>query len=283
MSYHTLSKERTRAKTGTFTKTPTVGKVIRDAKTMKDLASYVIELDTEGNVKNHYCNPPFGQILDCIVVLAPAKFQGVTVKQAVALEIGLSRFVPYKATEIKAVKPGNKKQCHVIPHRQYIGTLPWEVVQKILPTIWLAIQICVDAKMERWTKAKFVQESPKGKQRLGTRRLVEYEAWITIRVPKEYALIYAVLRLKDEYDKLQPNKNYATVAETACLEFDFFRKLNPLCAGSYSDEVIEKSSTLSSFAEWIKRKIEVHGYTSRSIKDLRRLLGEGDPDRKSVV
>jgi hypothetical protein len=271
-----LAEERSRTPTGTFSQGVTIAKVIRDAKIMKFMASYVIEIDCKGNVIHQYGNPPFETLLDCIVVLSPIQFQDTHIDQAVVLEIGLSRFVPYKATEIKADRPDKKKQRYVIPSRQHVGTLPWQAVKKILPTIWTAIQICVDAKMERWTKARFVQEAVSEKQPLGTKRFAVYESWVTIRVPKEYALIYTVLRLKDECNKLQPNKNYVAVAETTRLEFEFFRKLNPLSRGNYTDEVVEKSVTLERVAKWIRRKINVHGYTSRSIKALRKLLRKGD-------
>lgn len=274
---HSLAKERLRDDRGNFAQGITVGKVIRDAKIMKHLASYVIEIDSEGNVLQEYSNPPFETLLDCIVVLAPVTFQGTYVHQAVVLEIGLSRFVPYKATEIKANRPGNKKQVKVINERRQTGILSWKVTQKILPAIWTAIQKCIDEKMEKWTKARLIQEAVPGKYRLGTkRRLSVYESWMTIRIPKEYALIHAILRLKDESTKLEPGKNYAHVVETIRSEFDAFRMLNPLYRGKYPDEVLGKSKTLQIFAEWLSGKIERHGYTSRSIKAIRKLLKDGD-------
>lgn len=274
VDYRSLAKERIRTEAGKFATGVTIGKVERDAATMKEKALYVIELDSKGNVLKHYSNPPFHKLLDCIVVLAPAQFQGVRVAQAVALEIGLSRFVPYKATEVKSVRPNNKKQCEVVRERQHVGILPWKVTEKLLPILWLAIQICVDQKMEQWTKARLIQDPVEDTSKPGSKNLFVYEAWITIRIPKNYPLIHAILRLKDEMDRTKTGKNYAHVAEIIRREFSLFRKLKASYKEDYPDEVLKKSKILYSLAGWIKKNIQFRGYTTRSVYAIRMLLQE---------
>ena len=274
VDYRSLAQERTRTEAGTFARGVTIGKVERDAATMKEKALYVIELDSKGNVLKHYSNPPFHKLLDCIVVLAPAQFQGVRVAQAVALEIGLSRFVPYKATEVKSFRPNNKKQCKVVRERQHVGVLPWKVTEKLLSTLWLAIQICVDQKMEHWTKARLIQDPIEDISKSRPRNLVVYEAWITIRIPKDYPLIHAILRLKDEADRTKIGKNYTYVAEIIRREFNLFRNLKAFYKGDYPDEVLKKSNILYSLAGWIKKNIQFRGYTMRSVNAIRTLLQE---------
>ncbi|MFA5131997.1 MAG: hypothetical protein WC444_01565 [Candidatus Paceibacterota bacterium] len=275
--HSSLAKERSRTGIGTFTEGGTVGKAIRDAEVMERRAMYVIKLDDKGNVREHYRNPPFETLLDCIVVLAPAIFQGVRIEEAVAMEIGLSRTAPGKAIEIKADRPDCKKQKEVIQQRLHIGILPWHVVEKLLPTLWIAIQQCIDKKMEGWTRARFIQSPDSGSENRNKKRLCVYESWMTIRVPKEYALVYTILRLKDESDKLKPGKNYAEVAESVSRELNLFRNLNPSHHERYSDEVLKRSGTLRWMADWMKKKVEFHGYTMRSLKAVRKLLKERSP------
>lgn len=271
-----LAKERTREKTGRFHKGFTIGKVERDAVVMEEYSRYVIKLDDEGNVQEHYSNPPFGEIIDCIVVLAPAIFQGKRIEKSVALEIGLSRLVPFKSTEIKAVRPDRKKQCWIIKSRTQLGTLPWDVMLKIMPTLWFAIQFCIDEKLSEWKQARLIQTFDRNQKGFAV-----YESWMTIRVPKDQPLLYAVLRLKDELGRLEPEKNYAYLADYFQERFDEFRLLNAYYQGEYPDEVMKRSNNLYVVASQIRKNILYRGYTSRSVESIRGLLGK--KDRKNVL
>lgn len=266
ISHRSLSEERSRTGKGTFAPGATVGKVIRDAENMREYARYVIVLDHSGDVVDHYLNDSKGHLIDSIVVLAPAKFLGECVDYAVALEIGLSRFVPYKMTEFKTNKPGKKKQVKVIQERTRVGTLPWGITTRLLPVLWRAIQICVDKRMETWTRARFVQEY------FGQRGMSVYESWITIRIPKDQPLIYTVLRLKDEQDRTSPGKTYAASAEIIHREIGLFRKLKVSYRGAYPDEVIRGSSSLRMIADWMKKNIKYRAYTNRSFEAIHKIL-----------
>jgi len=276
VSYRSLAKERGRTVAGTFDNGPTVGKVIRDADTMRQHARYVIELDHHGDVVDHYLNDSKAHHVDCIVVLAPAKFMSKQVDQAVALEIGFSRFVPYKMTEFKASKPGKKKQVKIIQERTRVGTLPWNVMERLLPVLWHAIQVCVDKRMETWTRARFVQEYD------GKRGLKVYEAWITIRIPKDQPHLFAVLRLKDEKDRCSPGKNYAFSAEIIHREISSFRKLKASYHGNYPDEIIKGSGSLRMIADWMKKNIKYRGYTDRSFDAIRKLLAKHASESRRI-
>jgi hypothetical protein len=274
-----LSKERKRTKTGRFHEGVTVGKIIRDATIMKEKSRYVIEIDSEGNISKQYDNPPFDRLINCIVVLAPAVFQGVFIERAVCLEIGFGRFVPYKATEIKAVKPNKKKQCTVVQARHRLGVLPWDIIRKLLPTLWVIIQACIDETMAGWTKARLVQDRL---QVIGAPAFSIFEAWCSIRIPKDQPLLYALLRLKDEQDRFTLGKNYDHVVITLQKEFALFRSLNPLHHKKYSDEVLKKSKTLERVALRLKKNIDFRGYTTRTFAAIRSLLIERAPKDLSL-
>jgi hypothetical protein len=266
-----LSKERNRVK-GRFGEGVTLGKVLRDGAIMEGEARYVIELDSEGNVIKHYRNPPFDSLANCIVVLAPAIFLGVFVEKAVCLEIGFGRFVPYKATEIKAVKLGKKKQCKVIHARHRLGVLPWGVMQNLLPTLWKAIQVCIDETMEGWTRARLIQD-----KMLGSKAYSVFEGWCSIRIPKDQPLLYALLRLKDEQDRILPGKNHDHVVGSIQAELDLFRSLNPLYSKEYNDDVLRKSQILRKLASKIDKNISFRGYTTRTLDTIKALLEKRNP------
>jgi hypothetical protein len=232
---------------------------------MEKYAKYVIRLDESGNVTNHYRNKARHRLVDCVVVLAPATFYGEYVEQAVALEIGLSRFVPYRAAEFK-----EREQTHFLPERTKIGTLPWSTVRRMLPTLYHAIQTCVDKRMETWTRAKLVQEN------IGKRGMTVYESWLTIRIPKDQPLLYALLRLKDEADRKHVGRNYAFVAEKIVEEIACFQRLQASHRGRYPDETIKKSARLAVVTSWMKKNITYRGYTKRSLEIVRALIAEQD-------
>lgn len=235
---------------GTFSAGHTLEKVHRDAAMMEKYAKYVIRLDESGNVTNHYRNKTLHRLVDCIVVLAPAKFCSEYVEQAVALEIGLSRFVPYRAAEFK-----DGQQTHFLPERTKIGTLPWATIRRMLPILYHAIQTCVDKRMETWTRAKLVQEN------IGKRGMTVYESWLTIRIPKDQPLLYALLRLKDEADRKHVGRNYAFVAEKVIEEIACFRKLQASHREKYPDETIKKSTRLDMVTSWMKKNIKYLRYS----------------------
>jgi hypothetical protein len=268
--YKTLSKERTRTRQGTFAQGITLAKIKRDVEIFSNKASYVIELDIDGNVLEAYSNPPFEKLLDCIVVISPIVFEGAYIDQAIVLEIGISRFVPYKRTEVKANKPDKKKQCKVIHARSLVETLSWEKTQKILPALWRAIQFCVDSKMETWTRGTFIQK-PRS-IRIGATYFPAYEAWIMIRIPKEHVLLYAILKSKDEIDRSSPNKNYHSSSELISEEFNFFMKLYGYEKKEHSEDTIKKSEILEKVAKRIERKIKQGSYTKRSIEAIKNML-----------
>ena len=264
VSFRSLAQERARTGKGVFAPGLTAGKVIRDAQTMKRHARYVIELDASGKLLKHHENK--SSSLDCIVVLAPVLFQGGKINQAVALEVGLSRFVPYAYAEFKSSNPKSKKQVQRIRPRTQIAVLPWETVRGLLPILWHAIQTCVDKRMETWTKASLIQDSG------GIKGFKEYEAWLTIRIPKTQPLIHAILNLKSEEGKELPGKNYAYAAATIHRDIQLFRKLKSAYRGQYPDEVIKSSHVLQTVAGWMKKNIQHRGYTNRSMDAVRRLL-----------
>ncbi|MBP6948899.1 MAG: hypothetical protein KBC41_03580 [Candidatus Pacebacteria bacterium] len=265
-----LSKKRVKRLTKSTTAADiTVAKVTRDAAIFLNRASYVIELDVDGNVLEDYSNPPFESLLDCIVVIAPIQFDGKTIK-AIVLEIGISRFVPYKRTQIKTDKKDKKNGREIIYARNLVEPLSWEKTQKILPTLYKAIQFCVDSKMEKWTRARLIQ-STRYTQNNST-YFLPYEAWIMIRIPKEYSLLYAILKIKDQIDRSIPNKNYDASSTLIAEEFIFFMKVHPNEETDYSDSVIKKSFTLAKIATRINKKIKSGVYTTRSIVVIKNLL-----------
>jgi hypothetical protein len=174
--------------------------------------------------------------------------------------------VPYKATEYTVTKPGNKKQVRVIQKRARIGRLLFTCVARLLPSLYKAIQSAVDETMEKWTHAKLIQEYVPGV------KTAVYESWCTIRIPKDQYLLYGILRLKDEEDKILPGKNYAYTSERVHEEFVQFRKRSRLYGGEYPDDVVKESSSLHMIASWFIKNIKFGGYSSRSIDAVTKLL-----------
>jgi hypothetical protein len=253
---------------------PPVDKVINDGKRMFEHARYVIVLDQNGRVTQSFENPPFGKTLvDCLVVLAPLMYRNTWVAQAVLLEIGFRRFVPYAQTEyrvngkIKAIKP-----------RRPVCKLSDKVMVELLPHIGNAIQVCVNSIIMTWEKSIPIQVRVVGNY--------TYIASIFVKIPEEEKIFCAVVRFAEFRLRLSPSMTLGSCAillKKTCERFIKASWRYKTESGDYLNSRVRKSGDANFIADTLRTRIKFRGYTRQMVDEMLALVGkEGSPERELI-
>jgi len=282
------------------TRGPQVRKVARDAEIMSERARHVIVLNERGEIAKTYSNPPFGGVVDCLVVLAPYTYKGVHLSQVVALEIGFRRFVPYALTEYrpsglrtwtprvhgerkgkqKALPRAKREPAIQVQSRAQIATLSNKALLGILPTIAAVIQQQVDTFLSQWKNTPVIQM-------LGYKwREYEHRVSIFLRIPKSSSLLCAAVRFRElEYRSSEQGNLFgvAQLLKRNCIQFITRHTKDKAEDGEYLDEKIKSSNTASFIAGEIKKRISSRGYCKRMIEMVLALIGKPDSAERRLI
>lgn len=258
---------------------PTVQKVIRDGAKMYQFSRYVIVLDAIGNVIESFENYSSTEVVDCLVVLAPCVYKGASIDNAIALEIGFRRFVPYKQAEYRLPITETTYKICAIKDRLPVISLAKNLVLAILPELVKGIQRCVDSLIGTWQNSTPIQirENKNGDQ-------YTYIASIFARIPKQERLLCAAARFKETEFRLSKTGPLATLAkkiQALCREFIAGNKRSKTEQGDYLQRSIKKSHTIWLIEEALNKRIKYRKFTEQMIYRMLILVGKrNSPERK---
>lgn len=279
---------------------PLVQKVVDDGKRMYEHARYVIILDKKGSVIEHFENPPFNTIVDCLVVLGPVVYKGVSIALSVILEIGFRRFAPYKQTEYRVygkpkrtsrkkgvvknripVPRAKRGVIKAIPSRTPIATMTDTTRQHILGDIASGIQTCVDSIIETWGNSDPVQER---ENKCGEK--YTYVASVFVRIPKQERLLCAAARFKETEFRLSNSGPLGTLAKkirALCRQFIANNTRSKTEQGDYLQSSIKKSHIIWRIKETLDKRIKYRKFTEQMISRMLTLVGKRDSAERKLL
>lgn len=130
-------------------------KLVRDGRTIKQYARWVLVIDEEGNILSTIDRSHKGYLVNSIAVLGPALVKGTLMPETVLLEIGLSRCRPYRRSE-----RGNRdvvvSSREVIPKRLRAACISHKQLAAIWPTVWPMLEEFVGQTRAGWKETSRV-------------------------------------------------------------------------------------------------------------------------------
>lgn len=161
----------------------TLPRARRDAGRLKKIARWVVVVDENGNILDLINNEPY--LANVFAVLGPANVCGEDIREAVLLEIGISRGCPYARTE--SSRTGKNR---VARRRQKVADLSMNQLRTIWPTLLSVLEECVTSARERWTiKGAWSARTNAG--------MKEFERGISFSVSSSDQLLREVFLLRD--------------------------------------------------------------------------------------
>ena len=278
---------------------PLAQKVQIDGERMYNHARYVIVLDIHGTVIESFENPPFGNIVDCLVVLAPVRHRSENIEKSVVLEIGFRRFLPFAKTEYrpdgkpertprfkgkvnpkKKIPRSERGRTEIIYNRVPVARLSDALVEKILPEVCIGVQNCVNSIISEWKNSVPIQT------RGQAYNSYVHIASIFVRIKEEEKLLCAVARFGEIRYRLTGTR---TLASTATLikklskRFISQHELYKTQQGDYLNRAVKNSEDADFIAQVLSLRIKYRGYTKQMIDRMLTLVGKGNSNERKLI
>ena len=281
---------------------PSVQKVSTDGERMYKQARHVIVLDAYGTVIESFQNPPFGETVDCLVVLAPILYRESFIEKAIVLEIGFRRFVPYAQTEyrltgstkrgpsvrLKKGDPQNKNakqaaekhKVFAIKPRAPVAKLVDKVLIELLPIITSCIQTCVDAIIANWKDSEVIQI------RGSVWNSYVYTASVFVRIPEEEEILCVAAYFGETRYRLTGTGTLASggrLIKKYCKRFILRHKLHKTEQGDFLDTTVKDSWEAQFIASFLSVRILYKSYTEQMVRRMLTLVGKANSAERKLV
>jgi hypothetical protein len=257
---------------------PLITKVVRDGELMYDHARHVIVIDKQGRVTENFENHR-PHLVNCLVVLGPVVYEKKQVSQAVLLEIGFKRFVPYAQAEYLV-----GKRVVAIKPRSPVARLSDETTFALLPEIKNGIQRVVDNSIMAWKKTLPIRTLvSRSKDVMGkkTDHVFYAVSRIFVKVPIEEPLLCAAMLLAEREWRGGAGMHFDTLAKSTKGKLkDYLLLSGTRDVNRLTDEQIKKANMCYVIADMFKIRVRYRGYKQYAMETILRGIGSvNSPER----